>query len=488
MDIFLILRFFGLFIVSLYIYVKILDIQNLSKAKIMAAILVSFLISVSMIILPPLHLVGMFVFVAIVARVKTSLMISAVIISVGVSLGLDNVARAILFLFEVIYYRATGTTLLEGIYQNIIVEIILSIAFVMLIVFVHYLFRIKRLGKGILFWEYKEAVRIGLIFSIFIIINMVIPGTAIADDIRSAFLLTFILITNTICTFGIYFWWRYHTTALYQQRIKERDLQHYISETESLTKSNDILAEMVHRDNKLVPAMYNAVSHFLSSQDRSLDTETKEKGIRILGELDEIMRERKNTIARIQKKYETLESTGIERLDNILNYMFSKATDSEIQLDFALTDDIKEIAEGTIPSGKLGALLADLLENAMIAVSHRTHKKIFVTMGIVDDCFEIIVQDSGIPFETETLANLGRKKITTHADTDGSGIGYLTIFEILGESGASLSITEYAAENEDFTKSIRVRFDGKGEYTVCADGVRKYGIVAKRQVERGEIS
>ena len=466
MDIILILRFFGLFIVSLYIYVKILNIQNLSKLKIAAAIVFSFIMSIPMLVLPPLHLVGMLVFVAITARAKTSLMISSVIIATGVSLGIDNLARSVAVLFQIVYVAITGVSLVGNVHQGVIEMIILLAAFIALIIVVHYLFKTKRLEKGILFWENKNAVQIGLVFSLFIIINMAIPGTAIADDVRSAFLLDFILVANSICTFGIYFWWRYHTAALYQQRIKERDLQHYISKAESLTESNDILAEMVHRDNKLVPAMYNAVNHFLNNQDSRLDSETKNRGIRILCELDEIMGERKSAILWIQKKYKTLESTGIERIDNILNYMLSKATEIEVQFDFALTENINEIVESAIPSGTLGTLLADLLENAIIAVSHTSHKRIAVTMGIVDNYFEISVQDSGIPFEVETLVNLGLRKATTHADTGGSGIGYITIFEILNESDSSLNITEYAPGNYAFTKAITIRFDGKSEYSI----------------------
>ena len=87
-------------------------------------------------------------------------------------------------------------------------------------------------------------------------------------------------------------------------------------------------------------------------------------------------------------------------------------------------------------------------------------------MGIADNCLEVNIQDSGIPFEAETLTNLGVKKSTTHADTGGSGIGYMTVFEILKECGASLTITEYAPENYSFTKAVKIRFDGKLGYAI----------------------
>jgi C4-dicarboxylate-specific signal transduction histidine kinase len=119
-----------------------------------------------------------------------------------------------------------------------------------------------------------------------------------------------------------------------------------------------------------------------------------------------------------------------------------------------LAGSVKCITESGVTKQKLETLLADLIENAIIATSYSTYKRIFVTMGIVDDCLEINIQDSGIPFEVEVLANLGLVKSTTHADTGGSGIGYMTIFEILRKYAASLTITEYIPENYAFTKSI----------------------------------
>ena len=160
--------------------------------------------------------------------------------------------------------------------------------------------------------------------------------------------------------------------------------------------------------------------------------------------------------------------------------MWLKASYKEIQFDLTVAENIQDIAKNQLPAGKLSTLLADLIENAIIAVSNVAHKKISVEMGIIDDCFEISIQDSGIPFEIETLANLGFKKSTTHADTGGSGIGYMTIFEILNESGASLSITEYAPEIYAFTKSIKIRFDGNSEYTISSFRANEIGLSEKR--------
>ena len=206
----------------------------------------------------------------------------------------------------------------DGVYIGAVLAIAQSIIFIMLIALTNFLFKMKRLQKGILFWENGQAVWIGIVFSILIMINMSVMGISIyhnpgANQVALAVILLQIIIN--ICTFGIYFWWRYHTTALYQQRIKEREAGSYVTKTEdskkqitSLTESNDFLSETVHNDNKLIPAMYSAISRFLNSRDVSFNTETESKGLSILSELDEIMRERKNMILEAQKKYKTLQS------------------------------------------------------------------------------------------------------------------------------------------------------------------------------------
>ena len=510
MDYFLAIRFFGLLIVSLYAYWKILDIKDVSKVKIAAAVIFSLVASIPLSFLPPppifelAFLGSVLFFVAIMARVRIPLMIAAVIISVGVNLGLDRLAFLVILLviapIQIIYYTTTGayfiyfsateTQMFDGIYIGTVLAITQPIVFIMLIAFANFLFKIKRLQKGILFWENKQAIWIGLFFSILIMINMSVLGISVYHNPDAAdvtFSLVFPQVVINICTFGIYFWWRYHTTALYQQRIKEREIGSYVTKTEdskkqiaSLTESNDFLSETVHRDNKLIPAMYNAVNRFLDSQDSDISTEAKNKGLNILGELDEIMRERKNMILGAQRKYKVLPLTGMERIDNILNYMLSKATENEIWFDFSVAEDIKKIAENTIPSGKLGTLLADLIENAIIAVSYSSHKKISVEMDATDNCLELNIQDSGISFEVETLANLGIEKSTTHADTCGSGIGYMVIFEIIKESDASLTITEHVPEGYTFTKSVKVLFDGKRGYTISSYRANEIKSLIKR--------
>lgn len=510
MDHGMVIKFFGLLIISLYIYMKILDIKDVSKIKIASAVIFSLVMSIPLSYTPFLYeimfLVSVFSFVCITARDKVSLMISAVIICVGISLGIDMLIQTIIaygLLFPIEAVHIIATVLRENIPPEdiapdnvdliltpVIMKVMPCISLIMSVSFVNILFKIKRLKKGFIFMQSKEARWIGIIFSVIIMICR--SFWAIISEYISGYagvtsLAIFFLLAINICTIGMHFWWRNHTIILYQQRLKERSIQELKAEIDerdkqikNLSECNKYLSEVIHRDNKLIPAMYNAVSSFIYGSDKCADTETKIRGTHILSELDEIVQERKETILKIQRDHKSLPSTEMERIDNILNYMFIKASEKEIQFDFIIAGSVKNIAERVIPKQKLEAMLADLIENAIIAVSYNEYRKIQVTMGIVDDCYEINVQDSGIPFEIETLIDLGLKNTTTHADNGGSGIGYITIFNILGENNASLSIYEQAAEKYTFSKSIKVRFDGKSEFALYSYRAEKIRSLVKR--------
>ncbi len=462
MEYFMIIRFFGLLIIALYVYIKILNIK-VSKLKIISAILFSLIMSVPLSYVSPFYeliFLGSFcIFAGITTRVKPMLLVTAVFISTGISLGIEILAFTIIvlqsFLLQTILQippiniMQTSSTIVE------------TMVFIISVIVSYFFFRVKRLKKGFVFLESKEAKWIGIIFSIIIMFSRSVLNEPVA-----------ILFAINTCTIGIYFWWQNHTTMLYHQRLKEREIETYLVEIEEkdkqikeLYESNYFLSKAIHRDNKLIPAMYNAVNGFLTNQI-NIDDDMRTTGINIMSELDEIMKERKEMILEFQRQHKSLPATQIDRIDYMLNHMFLKATENEIQFDLIISGKIKDIIETVISKQKLETLLADLIENAIIAVSYSTNKKILITMAVIDNCFEINIQDSGIPFEVETLADLGKRKATTHADRGGSGIGYLTIFKILGESGASLIISELSPGNHSFSKSIKVRFDKKSEYVI----------------------
>jgi len=64
------------------------------------------------------------------------------------------------------------------------------------------------------------------------------------------------------------------------------------------------------------------------------------------------------------------------------------------------------------------------------------------------------------------LRTLGKEQKTTHADAGGTGIGFMTIFEVLDEYKASLIIMEKSPDSSNYTKSVTIRFDNQNQYII----------------------
>jgi hypothetical protein len=464
MHIELIFRFFGLLLVTLYIYVKILNIKEISKAKKIAAIIFCLAVAIplavpAMPLYELVYLVSVCLFLKIITMEKNWwLLISAVIISTGIAVGINHVL--IFALYESIPWLR-GIVEITPENRWLVISSMMgveSLAIILSLMFLNFMFKTKRLRDGFVFLENKGTRLIGVLLSILIMLSRSFLGILEPNFIYGSTIVLFVTFVTVICSLGIHFWWLNHTTSFYHYRLKERTIKELLAElaekdnqNKELAECNEFLAKAIHRDNKLIPAMYNAVLN---------------KSPEILSELEEMIKERKEMIVAVQKEYKPLKPTGMERIDNILNYMYVRAAKKDILFELVLSEDVKDIIINTITKLELETLLADLIENAIIATSHNEGKKVLLTLGIIDDCYEIKIQDSGIPFDVETLVSLGKKKATTHASDGGSGIGYLTIFEILEACHASIIISEHRPGSYPFTKTIKIRFDEKTDYII----------------------
>ena len=122
---------------------------------------------------------------------------------------------------------------------------------------------------------------------------------------------------------------------------------------------------------------------------------------------------------------------------------------------------------GVSGKNKLETMIGDHLQDALIAAnaSNRTIRSVLAMIGEAGNCYEFSVQDSGIPFEVDTLVRLGTERITTRADEGGNGIGFMKTFETMRECGASLIITE-KEPGSSFSKIVTIRFDGENRYII----------------------
>ena len=68
-------------------------------------------------------------------------------------------------------------------------------------------------------------------------------------------------------------------------------------------------------------------------------------------------------------------------------------------------------------------------------------------------------------FIYEERITLGKERVTTHAESGGSGMGFMITFETLRKAHASLIITEF--ENKiPFSKSVSFMFNGENSFII----------------------
>ncbi|MBD5542624.1 MAG: GHKL domain-containing protein [Lachnospiraceae bacterium] len=275
----------------------------------------------------------------------------------------------------------------------------------------------------------------------------------------------------------IYLSWRNNITKTYLDKLKEKDIAELnaaLSQKDirikELEEENSELAKIIHGDNKLIPAMALSVQSFLESAS-SLPDEDRETGQRLMEDLEQMTAHRKGILLRQDNRCHTLHATGVSSVDSLLNYMQQRASEKDTDFDVSVTCDIDSFLRKTISEEDLNTLLADFLENAMIAAAHNSSRHVLLNIDKSDSFYHISIFDSGIPFSKEVLVNLGLQNYTTHKNEGGSGIGLVTSYELIKKYNASLIIEEYAQDSGLYTKKVSLIFNRLGQYTLytCRD-------------------
>ena len=248
------------------------------------------------------------------------------------------------------------------------------------------------------------------------------------------------------------------------------DLQHALSmaenEINSLKTENEIFSKIIHKDNKLLPALEMAVEESILSMFSAEDRDSKlQQAQGIITRLRTLSAERSEVVANYEHTETNLPKTGFPVLDALFSYFFHKAQKDDITLNIKLNTSMDTIIPNLITEKHCETLLADLIENAIIATRLTDGEKmILLEIDQQENGHAFSIYDSGIPFPEEVLKNLGTKRITSHKDTGGSGIGMMSTFEICKRFHASF-ILSTSKPNPAFpyTKCLKILFDGKNE-------------------------
>ncbi len=302
--------------------------------------------------------------------------------------------------------------------------LILLIGMCVEILFMNFLFKLKRFKKGIPFLKNEENVNnigiIGVIFiGIVLIIYSIIPNTTHTRYIFIG------LAIESICLF---IWIKKNITKYYKQKLKEQtvsELQNEIKEKDNkineILEENKAIAIINHKYSSRIKALEEFSSKIVSKPDlvEKMKNEFGEDYTAFTEQIKKISQEYSSEIKTKIIKENAIPKTGIFGIDILLENMSTEATKSNTSLDVKINASINYMVENIITESALETLLGDHIKDAIIAIncSNNTNRRILVVIGIVDKCYEINFYDTGIEFEIDTLIKLGKEQITTHKET-----------------------------------------------------------------------
>lgn len=328
-------------------------------------------------------------------------------------------------------------------------------------------FRFKRLKKGMPYLQDGKFGDFGFILCIILLIITSLIQAGLGSDSS----LIAYMISIAICGIFLITWWLKRLTLRYLSRLKAQEvsdlklqIQQLSDRNAELQKNNEVLSKIIHKDNKLIPAMEHSVQTLVQSL-RFSDEESLAKANELLQYLASVSKDRSGILLNYEHQHRSLLQTGVTSIDSMIGYMEQKAYSDGVSLNLTITGSIKYLTETVIKETDLSTLIADLLENALNAVGGADLKHILLCIGIEGDHYSLDVFDSGAPISEEVLPHLGKQRFTSHAETGGSGIGMMTTFEILRKYSASFVLDEINV-SKPYSKKLSICFDGLNQFRV----------------------
>lgn len=331
-------------------------------------------------------------------------------------------------------------------------------------------FRIKRFRKGLYFIqnktnsEYIDIIMINI--SSVLIFLYCLFGNYYGNLTRH------ILVAFIILGFIMFIMIQKTLILYYKQKLLKKTLEEDKEEIAKRDKKIQELSDEKFKISKLNHEFYHrqkslelAVQEFISNSKSEASDE-----IGIMHKIQSLSKEYSGKVEEI-KTADRLCKTNIPEIDDMFKYMQSECKNNNIDFNLQINGNIFYIINNLIDKSRLVTLIGDHIRDAIIAINHSNNKNrsIIAILGMKDKYYEFSVYDTGIEFEIDTLLKLGLEPATTHKNEGGTGIGFITTFETLKETKASLVIEEkHGVVDNDYTKSVTITFDGKNEYRIIS--------------------
>ena len=328
------------------------------------------------------------------------------------------------------------------------------------------LFRIKRLHNGMPFLISKRSINSGTFICLCLLALVTYIQLTNYYQRFFVFLVSFLLVSFIA---ALIFWWQAQLTKSYLHKLQlleleslRKELEETTKEMEHLKKQNEELGRLIHKDNKLIPALETAVTDFLSADG---DEKNKAMGASLILQLKELSGSRREILDEVSAARSRHFATGIPALDTLLDYFDRRAEARKMEFTVNIAPNLAAYVPSKISSEDITHLLADLLENAIIAVAPCASRKIRLQIYPYRKWFVIELSDTGIPFQEKSLLQFGIQQLTTHESSGGSGIGLMDIWKLKEKYHASIHITEYR-DTAPFSKRITFLLDHRSQYLI----------------------
>ena len=399
-----------------------------------------------------------------------SKMVLIILISLQISrLTKNNIGQTILVVVialsfnYMIFFIAVITSFIfqKGLnIQNLFIKLMILIFCYVL--FTYFFDKIKKLKSGVSFF-YKKFENDYFNLLILNISAIIILISIILSNYKKDFTLN-LMLSFIIFSIIMFITIQKSLQLYYKQKLLEQELD---ETKEELEKKKEEVKQLEAENLN-----FSKTSHSLAHKQKSLEYKLEQlkqkyeiaEEIELEDRIKEISKELYNKTPEVE-----LSKTGITEIDDMLKYMQSECIKNKIDFKLQIKGNIYEMINNYVSKEDLTILLADHIKNAIIAIkySENINKSILVRLGKIDKIYSLYIYDSGIEFEKETLSNLGKKPSTTHADSGGTGMGFMNTFDTLKKYNASLIINEYNKPCKDnYTKSIMIKFDKKQEFKI----------------------
>lgn len=339
---------------------------------------------------------------------------------------------------------------------------------------IYSLFSIKRFKNGFAFINKKinnDTVDVIVVFmSIVVILIYGFMGSFFQGDenmVKHIFILfillsviTLVMIQRTLITH-------------YKQTQLLKTLDEYKAEIDEQNKEIERLSNEKYNTSRIRHEFYNrqkALELMVKQFVGDSKIEFSESSENILKIIENLSNEYSNECDKV-KQLPELKKTGIFEIDNMFIYMQNECVKNNIVFKLRILGEIYPLVNNIIGKDRLETLIGDHIRDSINAINNEgvENREILVLLGKKDKKYELSIHDTGIEFEIDTLLKLGAMRVTTCEAKGGTGIGFMTTFETLRQTGASLIITENEpSDKRYYTKSVTIRFDGKQQYKVIS--------------------